>query len=315
MATVGEQLTAPETGWTRYDDRNANITYIGTGWGTQEIAGQYNTTITYITEGTSVAAINASSVRFNFTGTSIRFIQSKYLQHSKTVSYKIDGELAGTANLYNDTVIRQILAFEKTGLVNKEHFVEIYSGDGIRFDFDAIDIDAAGELKPYAPIDAPTNLVATAGDSKVGLTWTAVSAATSYNVKRSTTAGGTYTTIASNVTDASYVDTSVTNGTTYYYVVTAVNSVGESNTSNEASATPVDSRKFLLRITMNDSSEREYQCSNDEITSFVAWCNRTVDTGTAYYVFGKIVGIQTSKEYLFFEKIISFEVIEIIESN
>jgi len=309
MATVGEQLTAPETGWTRYDDRNANITYIGTGWGTQEIAGQYNTTITYITEGTSVAAINASSVRFNFTGTSIRFIQSKYLQHSKTVSYKIDGELAGTANLYNDTVIRQILAFEKTGLVNQEHFVEIYSGDGIRFDFDAIDIDAAGELKPYAPIDAPTNLVATAGDSKVSLTWTAVSAATSYNVKRSTTAGGTYTTIANNVTDASYVDTSVTNGTTYYYVVTVVNSAGESNTSNEASATPVASSDSLLQITMNDSSEREYKVTQIEVDNFIKWINSTGRTGDNCYKFDDV--IDSSTEYLIFEKIISFKVIPV----
>ncbi|WP_177177514.1 LamG domain-containing protein [Propionispira arboris] len=67
----------------------------------------------------------------------------------------------------------------------------------------------------------------------------------------------------------------------------------------------------LLRITLNDSSEREYQCSDDEITSFVTWCNRTVDTGTAYYVFDKIIGEQTSKEYLFFEKIISFEVLTV----
>ena len=155
----------------------------------------------------------------------------------------------------------------------------------------------------------PTNLTAVASDSKVTLSWNIVDGVIGYNVKRSTTAGGPYTTIASNVTDTSYVDASVTNGTTYYYVVTAVNIYGESSNLNEATATPEGI--VLLRITMNDSSEREYQVTSSEADKFITWCNRTVDTGTAYYVFNKVVGSQTSKEYLFFEKIISFEVFKI----
>src|SRR4029077_8629209 len=72
------------------------------------------------------------------------------------------------------------------------------------------------------------------------LTWNAASGAVSYNVKRSTTSGGTYTTIstAGAVTTTSYPDTGLTNGTTYYYVVSAVNGAGESANSTEASATP-----------------------------------------------------------------------------
>jgi hypothetical protein len=58
-------------------------------------------------------------------------------------------------------------------------------------------------------------------------------------VKRSTTSGGPYSTIATGVTSASYTDSSVTGGTTYYYVVSAVNPQGESPNSNQASATPV----------------------------------------------------------------------------
>lgn len=85
---------------------------------------------------------------------------------------------------------------------------------------------------------APTNLVAVAGNTQVSLSWTASSGATSYNVKRATTSGGPYTTIASNITTTSYTNTGLTNGTTYYYVVTAVNSVGESANSNQQSATP-----------------------------------------------------------------------------
>jgi fibronectin type 3 domain-containing protein len=85
---------------------------------------------------------------------------------------------------------------------------------------------------------APTGLTATAGNAQVSLAWTASSGATSYNVKRSTISGGSYTTIASGVTATSYLNTGLTNGTTYYFVVTAVNAAGESGNSNEASATP-----------------------------------------------------------------------------
>ena len=87
------------------------------------------------------------------------------------------------------------------------------------------------------PPPTPTNLVATAGNAQVGLSWSASSGATSYNVKRATTSGGPYTTIASPTT-TSYTDTGVTNGTTYYYVVSAVNTAGESANSSQVSATP-----------------------------------------------------------------------------
>jgi len=93
-----------------------------------------------------------------------------------------------------------------------------------------------GGQKVYPPA-APTGLNATAGNQQVNLTWTASSGATSYNVKRGTASGGPYTTISSPGT-TSYADSSVTNGTTYYYVVSAVNSGGESGNSSQVSATP-----------------------------------------------------------------------------
>lgn len=84
----------------------------------------------------------------------------------------------------------------------------------------------------------PGGLAATPGDSQVGLSWTASSGATSYNVKRATTSGGPYTTIG-NPTTSAYTDTTAVNGTAYYYVVSAVNSCGESTNSSQVSATPV----------------------------------------------------------------------------
>lgn len=84
---------------------------------------------------------------------------------------------------------------------------------------------------------APTGLTATAGNAQIMLSWTASNGATSYNVKRSTTNGSGYQTVSSPTT-SSFTDKPLTNGTTYYYVVTAVNSSGESSASSQASATP-----------------------------------------------------------------------------
>ena len=90
---------------------------------------------------------------------------------------------------------------------------------------------------PATP-SAPTGLTATPGNNQVSLGWNASAGASTYNVKRSTTSGGPYSVIATGVTSTSYVDMTAGNGTTYYYVVSAENGVGESGNSNEASATP-----------------------------------------------------------------------------
>ena len=87
----------------------------------------------------------------------------------------------------------------------------------------------------------PAGLSATPGSGKVTLSWAAATGgATSYHVLRSTTAGYTGAqAVAVNVTATGYTDTGVTNGTTYYYLITAVNARGQTGPSNQASATPV----------------------------------------------------------------------------
>jgi subtilisin family serine protease/fibronectin type 3 domain-containing protein len=97
--------------------------------------------------------------------------------------------------------------------------------------------DCGGVHEPPA---APTGLVASGDVGSVFLNWNGVAGADSYRVKRSTTPGGPYTTIASGVTATSHVDSSVSAGITYFYVVSAVNGLGESGNSNEASATPFE---------------------------------------------------------------------------
>jgi VCBS repeat-containing protein len=105
---------------------------------------------------------------------------------------------------------------------------------------------ATAELVPGAPDttppDPPTGLSATAGEGQVSLDWNNNSEPDldGYKVYRSTTSGSGYSQIA-DVSSSAHTDTGVTNGTTYYYVVTAYDtSANESGYSNEASATPQD---------------------------------------------------------------------------
>jgi fibronectin type 3 domain-containing protein len=94
-----------------------------------------------------------------------------------------------------------------------------------------------GGTPALAPV-APTGVTTTASSGKVTLTWQAVSGATSYIVKRSSTlAGGPYTTVATSTT-ASYTDNAASNGTTYYYEIVAANASGQSVGSALAIATP-----------------------------------------------------------------------------
>jgi hypothetical protein len=88
---------------------------------------------------------------------------------------------------------------------------------------------------------APTGLAATVGSGTVTLTWTAGGGATSYIVKRGALGGGPYVSIGSvaGTSPATYTDAGLTNGTTYYYVVSGTNAAGTSPNSAELAVTPI----------------------------------------------------------------------------
>ena len=88
-----------------------------------------------------------------------------------------------------------------------------------------------------APPAVPANLVATIGDASVALSWSASANAQNYYIKRSTTSGSGYTSIATNASLA-FTDTGLSNGTVYFYAVSAVDAFGESANSTEVSARP-----------------------------------------------------------------------------
>ena len=97
-----------------------------------------------------------------------------------------------------------------------------------------------------SPQSATTSVLASGGSGAVLLSWKNSKDATSYDVYRSTQAGVTRRNFATlpggvQVTGVAspYVPSGLVNGTTYYFVVTAINSDGEGHESSEVAATPV----------------------------------------------------------------------------
>ncbi|HHY72301.1 MAG TPA: fibronectin type III domain-containing protein [Bacillus bacterium] len=164
----------------------------------------------------------------------------------------------------------------------------------------------------------PLNLTGTLNDNTVNLTWDSVIGASSYNVKRASTPGGPYTTIADNITTTNYTDSPLTTSDTIYYVVSAVNANGESENSNEVSITlseqPIENGNGLLIITMVNGLQKEYQLSMSDINSFIKWYDgKSNGSGKAYYTFNKAVNgvpYKARKENIVFDKIMVFEVLE-----
>jgi hypothetical protein len=142
---------------------------------------------------------------------------------------------------------------------------------------------------------APTGFIGVVTNgNQIMLSWAATPGATSYNVKRSTDFGGTYTTIAGNVLNSTnYLDTQLPNSTTFYYMMSAVNAGGESLNSSVASVaipappTLLSENKMVTAYSSqsangapngNDGSLSTRWAANDN--SFPRWWR--VDLGTNY---------------------------------
>ena len=103
-----------------------------------------------------------------------------------------------------------------------------------------LSLSGDGISSTITPTPSPTTPTApTPVQHTVSLTWNASSSTViGYRVYRSETSGGSYNTLTGSSLNAlTYADSTVASGTTYYYVVTAVDAAGnESVYSNQATA-------------------------------------------------------------------------------
>ena len=118
--------------------------------------------------------------------------------------------------------------------------------NGTTYYFTVATVTASGTSTPSdevnaTPIALPaqvTGLVANAGDGQISVSWLATPGAASYTVYQGTQPGGEAV-VATGLTNAYYSPTGITNGTTYYFEVAAINTSGAGPISSEVSATPM----------------------------------------------------------------------------
>jgi len=138
---------------------------------------------------------------------------------------------------------------------------------------------------PTVPPSAPTGLTATDGNAQISLAWAGDGTAVGYNVKRANVSGGPYSLIATIVRSTSYLDTGLVNGTTYYYVVSAVNSLGASANSSKVSAMPVANHISASNYSGQSGTQLEDCSEGGQHVAYIEngdWCRYDgVDFGPA----------------------------------
>ncbi len=176
---------------------------------------------------------------------------------SGATSYHVK-RAATSGGLYTQVGAATVTSYTDAGLTNSTKYFYVVSALNTAGE-SANSSEASGTPALPAPAPSvpavPTALAATAGNQQVSLSWTASSGATSYRVKRASASGGPYTQVGAPTT-TSYTNTGLTNGTTYFYVVSALNATGESANSSQASATPAAVAAADVTITVNPTNTK-----------------------------------------------------------
>ncbi|NWF85424.1 MAG: NPCBM/NEW2 domain-containing protein, partial [Bryobacteraceae bacterium] len=129
-------------------------------------------------------------------------------------------------------------------------YVDDGARNGVKYYYRVVGVNPNGKgapsneasATPMAPLPAPpaspANLTAKPGNAEVLLAWQASQGAASYTLYRGLSST-TLAAVASSLKGTTYTDSKLTNGTTYFYHVVAVNAGGSSKPSNQVSAKPV----------------------------------------------------------------------------
>jgi outer membrane protein assembly factor BamB len=212
----------------------ANGSQIGTY--TATLAPALDASTTYALNGTTL-----SSGSWSFTGDG-QLDTAPILISTPSGEYVVVGSSAG--NLYALNATNGAVAWSTSigaaiPAPDEQNAVQL---SGLAAGQGLLVVPAGNTISAYYAVTAasvPGGLKATAGNAQVSLSWSPSSgtAPITYNLWRGTATGGE-TLLTSGLSATGYVDNGVTNGTTYYYEVTATNVAGTSGFSGEASATP-----------------------------------------------------------------------------
>lgn len=144
MATVGQVLNAPESGWKRYDNTHSTITYTGT-WNPEVANWNYGGSAAF-------TSMDGATVNFAFYGTKLRIIGALYPGRATNTQVWVDGVLKATINENGSASGQAItLVADIQGFVLGNHVVQIKQVSTASFCFDAVDIDSTGYLLPVSP--------------------------------------------------------------------------------------------------------------------------------------------------------------------
>lgn len=142
MATVGDQLLNPESGWQRIDDANKNIKYNGNWISATGDPNTYAGTAHYFTLG----GTTENSIEFYFYGTKLRIIDMYWSNRVNNVTVELDGVIS-SYNPNNSTNKYRVIVFERLNLQYGFHKVKLTTtSTSNNFSLDAIDIDSNGEI-------------------------------------------------------------------------------------------------------------------------------------------------------------------------
>jgi hypothetical protein len=282
------------------NDTDPSITYTGSGWAYYpgHNAGDYKSDVHATTN-------NGDFASYNFTGTNISYTTETNSNEGNVQIY-VDGTLQATVNCYSSTLKTDQTVWSANGLSGSSHVLKLVKQDGqfmlldvlafvpstayidtsvtngTSYDYQIVvhsnypSTSNTVTVMPTAPAGISLALVA-AVNNQASLSWSSVSGTASYNVKRSTTNGSGYTTIA-NVTSPAYLDQGLTNGTPYYYVVTAVSGTTESAPSNQVAATPT-AQAFGFLNAGNGSA------LSGEVTLYVSMASKAYGSETSPVTF------------------------------
>ncbi|MFW9780269.1 MAG: fibronectin type III domain-containing protein [Candidatus Heimdallarchaeota archaeon] len=155
-------------------------------------------------------------------------------------------------NIANTTTLSYV---DTSGVTGQQYFYVVTAVNALGESFSSNEVAITIGNVPSEPL----SVVATHGNGQIDLSWAVPSsqggsAITQYRVYRSLTTGGPYSNII-NTTNLFYLDTSLTNGQMYFYVITAENNEGESPYSQEVNATPatIPSAPQSLQASYSDS--------------------------------------------------------------